>query len=269
MAFFTEAQIEKIISITLEAGEIAKKYFKSHHLKITRKSDNSQVTEADIAVSKFFEEKLLQQFPQIPIICEEGKLRQVSGDIFWLIDPIDGTSSFIEGKSEFAINIALIEKQKAIFGLIYSPLFENAKMILSNHKNEILLYENGIKKQQIKLGESDKSKLLIVTSLRSKDTDIKNYINQFYPEFLNNFAVERLASSIKFTRIIEGKADLYLHFRKSMEWDTASGQALIELSGGKVKNLLLNHDKIIIADNLLYKKAGFSNQAFVASKFVF
>ncbi len=264
MSFFNQKQIEKIISFALEAGEIAKKYFKSPNLVITTKSDKSKVTEADIAISKFLNKKLSEEFLQIPIICEEGNLREIRGDVFWLIDPIDGTSSFIEGNVEFAINIALVQKQKAIFGLIYSPLFENAKMILSNQKDEILLYENGIKKQIIKPFHPDKSKLSIITSLRTKDVDIQNYVTEFYPEFLNNFSVEKISSAIKFLRLIEGKSNLYLHFRKSMEWDTAAGQALVELIGGKVKNFLLNHDKIIIDDNLLYRKTNFNNQSFMA-----
>jgi 3'(2'), 5'-bisphosphate nucleotidase len=107
--------------------------------------------------------------------------------------------------------------------------------------------------------------LRIITSSRTKNSDIETYLAQFHPEFSQNFSVEKLASAIKFFRILEGDADLYLHFRKSMEWDSAAGQALVELLGGKVKNLFFNQKKFAIGEYLSYKKPNFENSPFVIS----
>ena len=137
MSFFNKTQTQKIVALAFEAGEIAKKFFKTHNLKIEKKSDNSDVTNADIAISKFFKIELEKEFPQIPVICEEGSLRNVKSETFWLIDPIDGTNSFIEGSNEFAINIALIKKEKPVFGLIYAPVFEGGKMAFVNSENKV------------------------------------------------------------------------------------------------------------------------------------
>ncbi len=261
-SFFNQNQIEKIISCAFEAGEIAANFWKSGKFEIMKKSDGSSVTSADIAVSKFINQKLSKEFPQISIICEEGNLREVD-DIFWLIDPIDGTSSFIDKSPEFAVNIALVKDRKAIFGLIYAPLFEGGKMIFSDYENKIIVQNNSGEKKVLAFKKSASNILRIVTSRRTKDSDVANYIEQIYQNFSEEIRIERLSSAIKFFRILENDADLYLHFRQSMEWDTASGQALVELMQGSVKTMSLDQNKIWIGDNLSYKKSNFFNQPFV------
>lgn len=263
-SFFNQEQCEKIVLIALEAGEIAAQAFRSKKFTVEKKSDNSQVTSADIAVSKFLRDKLSQEFLQIPIICEEGELREISDEVFFLIDPIDGTSSFVSGSVEFSVNIAVVKDKKAIFGLIYAPLFEGGRMIFSNHKNQVVDRNFAGVQKVLNPAELDLSQLRIITSARTKDVDIANYIEQIHPDFSQNFVVEKLSSAIKFFRLLEGKSNLYLHFRPSMEWDTASGQALVELMDGKVKKLFFNQNEIEIGENLDYKKPNFTNKAFVA-----
>ena len=280
MSFFNQSQTKKIISFALTAGEIATKFFQGKNFEIKKKSDGSEVTSADIAVSEFLREKLAQEFPQISVICEEGNLREAS-DIFFLIDPIDGTSSFIANSVEFAINIALVQNKKAVFGLIYAPLFEGGKMIFSDENDKIKTCSSSLTqsvedlmsfssdtelmRSSARLRRPRMTGLHIITSSRTKDSDVEKYLAQFYPEFSQNFSVEKLASAIKFFRILEGDADLYLHFRRSMEWDTAAGQALIELLGGKVKNLFFNQKKFSIGDELSYGKPNFENTPFVVT----
>ncbi len=261
-SFFSQNQIEKIVSCAYEAGEIAANFQKSGNFEIMKKPDNSSVTSADIEVSKFIAQELSKEFPQIPIICEEGKLREAQ-DIFWLIDPIDGTSGFIEGNAEFAVNIALIKDGRAIFGLIYAPLFEGGKMFFSDHENKIIAQNKAGWKKTLVFKKSAPDILRIVTSPRTKDRDVENYIEQICYDFDKKYSVERLASAIKFFRILENDADLYLHFRKSMEWDTAAGQALVELMNGSVKTMSVNQDKISIGENLAYKKPNFLNHSFI------
>ncbi len=266
--FFNQNQIEKIVACAFDAGEIAVKFQKSGDFQITKKPDNSSVTTADIAVSKFIDEKLIKEFPEIPIICEEGILREAA-DIFWLIDPIDGTNSFIDGSPEFAVNIALVQNKKAIFGLIYAPLFEGGKMIFSNHENKIISQNKSGQSQVLKFTKSSIEHLRIITSSRTKDHDVTNYVTQFCQNFSQNFTVEKLSSAAKFFRILENDADLYLHFRQSMEWDTAAGQALVELMNGQVKTLSFNHEKFsnkfLIGESLSYGKPEFLNQSFIAN----
>ncbi len=267
--FFNQEQINKIVSIASKAGEIAALAFKEKKFTVTRKADNSQVTSADIAVSKFLHAELTKEFPEIPVICEEGELRDISGELFFLIDPIDGTSSFVSDSSEFAVNIALVKNSTAIFGLIYAPVLDGGKMIFSNHKNRVILRHSCGKEEEINPVNHDMSSLRIVTSARTKEADINNYVVQIYPNSQKIFSVIRLSSAIKFIHLIEGKSNLYLHFRPSMEWDTAAGQALVELINGKVKTLISNQEKISFGESLNYRKTGFTNGGFVATIFDF
>jgi 3'(2'), 5'-bisphosphate nucleotidase len=254
--FFDKNQIDKILSFALEAGEISAKSFKEKNFTIKRKADGSSVSSTDLLISNFLNEKLTKEFPQIPIICEEGNLRDINEEIFFLIDPIDGTSSFIKNSPEFCINIALVKNNKAIFGLIYAPLFEGGKLAFRDQENRLIVNDKIIKRAKFNYPK----KLKIITSSRSKDFDISEYVTKNFPDFAENFVVEKLASAIKFFRIIENEANLYLHFRPSMEWDTASGQALAEINGGTLKHL--NSGEI-----LTYKKPGFENSPFLLRSF--
>lgn len=255
-------QIDKIVEYSLEAGEIAKDYFVKKNFEIHKKPDGSRVTCADVAVSKFFDKKLKASFPDISIICEEGQSREINGDLFWLIDPIDGTSSFASNSEQFAITIALLNKNKPIFGLIYAPMFEGGKMAFSDENNRLVINNFDEEKGE----ESSKKDILkIVASKRVDDNEVEKYIRQFHLDDLNNFEVEKLSSAIKYFRIIERRANIYLHPRPSMEWDTAGGQFLVELIGGKVKNLSFNSEGLFELENSMkYRKNNFLNQPFVA-----
>ena len=266
-SFFSESQIKKITELALEAGNIATSYFTKKNFDIFTKADGSKVTNADIEVSKFLNQAFSKEFKNIPIICEEGKLRDVNQNLFWLIDPIDGTSSFIKNNEEFAVSIALIENKKPIFGLIYAPLFDGGKMVFSNHENRVILkknsdlQENFLEKNHAK--KSFSKKISIVTSPRTKQQDIEKYLRQFHKNFAGEIEISRISSAIKFIHLVEGKSDIYLHFRISMEWDTAGGQALLEKLGYRMKDLIIDKSEVKIGENFLYQKPDFVNQAFV------
>jgi 3'(2'), 5'-bisphosphate nucleotidase len=269
--FFNQNEIKKITSMAFDAGKIAAKSFRTHDFTVAIKSDNSKVTSCDIQISEFLNKNLSAEFPNIPVICEELGLKKVDNDIFWLIDPIDGTSSFAAGIDQFSINIALIKDQKAVFGLIYAPIFEGSKMAYTNHESKIVMIKNQQEyflEQNIIKQENDQEtnlkKLKIVTSKRSTNQDIITYLNQDYPDIGQNYIIEKLSSAIKFFRILENDCHLYLHLKNTMEWDTASGQALVEAANGKVKDFFFNNVKSVIGEDLIYKKPNFANQPFIA-----
>jgi len=265
--YLKQQQINQIFHLAIEVGEVAKQAFSAKNFKIFNKNDGSKVSSIDIEISKIIQQKISQIAPNIPIICEEGEVRDFSGEIFFLIDPIDGTSSFINNNVEFCINIALIKDRKPVFGLIYAPLFEGGKMIYNNQQNQLVIYNYNENKNFILEKISSNQKLLkIITSTRTKEEDIRIFVAQFYPQFINNFKIEKLSSAIKFFRIIEGNCNLYLHIRKSMEWDTASGQALTDLCGCKIKIFKYENSKFFLGEELQYKKNDFINGGFVITK---
>ena len=126
-------------------------------------------------------DNLLKEFPQIPLVCEEGNLRVIDKETFWLIDPIDGTSSFIEGNDQFAICIALIQNKKAVFGLIYAPVFEGGKMAVTNDKNQVILIDRGGNKTIPRGKRNEDSDFRIIASVRAKQSDI----DLFMPHFIH------------------------------------------------------------------------------------
>ncbi len=269
MAFFQKYQIDQIISFAFEAGKIAVDFQKSRDFTIHDKPDNSKVTSADIAISQFLNQKLSQEFSQIPIICEEGVLRNLTSDTFWLIDPIDGTSSFIKGSDQFAINIALIQQGNPVFGLVYAPRFDGGKMAVSNDKDQVIIINEAREIQYIepkKININAQNPLRIVTSTKTQNDELNSYLQQFHPQHINNFTITYLASAVKFFSILENKADLYVSFRRLMEWDTAAGQALIQLIDGKLKNLTLQNSLYVIGDDLRYGKPNFVNEFFACYK---
>jgi 3'(2'), 5'-bisphosphate nucleotidase len=265
--YLNQQQISEIFQIAIESGEIAKQFFYKNNFEVFNKNDGSKVSSADIKISKLIQQKIAQIAPNIPIVCEEGDVRNFEDELFFLIDPIDGTSSYINNNVEFCINIALIKNRKPIFGLIYAPLFEGGKMIFNNNQNQIVLY-NHHENKNIIISKNifNKNYLSIITSSRTKNEDVENFVKKFYPQFINNYKIEKLSSAIKFFRIIEGEANLYLHFRKSMEWDTASGHILVDLFGANLKTFKYYDSEFFLGEELQYKKNNFINGAFFIAK---
>lgn len=253
MNILNESQIKFVVDLALEAGLIAMSYFCKPNLELKTKADNSLVSKADFETSNFITNGLRANFANIKIICEEGQNRE-AGDLFWLVDPIDGSNEFIKGNDEFTINIALVNNNKPVFGVIYAPALPDAPLYYVNHQNQVVKYLPRLN-QEFFLSEKDdfKNEYVIITSWRTKNEDLENYIGNFlYPHKTN---VIRLSSSLKFCYLLDNKADIYLHFRKSMEWDTAAGHALVAAFGKKV--LDFNHQELI------YKKTAFANQPFL------
>jgi len=257
---FNRDQVEYIVGVAKKAGEMAVGYFEGNNFNVSRKKDNSEVTCADIEISKFIGESLNKEFSDIPVICEEGDLRDHSFDTFFLIDPIDGTGSFAALKTDFSINIALVKDKKPVFGLIYAPLFEGGKMMFSNCDDEVVLEtQTGLK--VIKAVEEVEG-IKIVTSKKTKDEQLELYMNTFIPD--TEYEVFRVSSAAKFFYVIEGKVNLYLHFRPSMEWDIAAGHYLVELIDGELKKLKITQDSIALDGKFLYNKKDYLNGPFMA-----
>ncbi len=265
MTNLNQLQIEAIIQIALEAGKIAMKYFGQNNLNITNKTDNSPLTIADCLISEIINAKLKNISPATPIICEEGKNRDFGDGTFWLIDPIDGTSSFITNNKEFTINIALIKDKNPIFGLIFAPAIKDKPLYYTNQDKVLMKYcPNKKEHLEVIFDKRIRDNFIIISSRRSSDNEIlecyKNLQLKIPDIYIHNnqkpIVIHKLSSSLKFIYLIENKADFYLHLRKSMEWDTAAGQAILEAFKGKVANL--------DGSNFLYTKDQFINQPFFA-----
>ncbi len=261
--FLNQTQIKQIFNIIEKCGNIARDNFHNKNFEVFVKEDGSKVTSTDLKISDIISKELAEIFPHIPIICEEKKLRNAD-KIFFLIDPIDGTSSFIKGNEEFCINIALIVDKSPVFGIIYAPIFENSKFIFNNG-HEVFVGQNNDFEKILPINsfrQKINNSLKIITSPRTKLDFINNFCAQHF-SLAKIHQVENLSSALKFFRIIEGNYNLYIHPRRSMEWDTASGQAIVCALGYEVKNFETINEKIIIGTELKYQKNNFENSGFI------
>jgi 3'(2'), 5'-bisphosphate nucleotidase len=264
----TEHDINEIISLITDCGEYAKKCFLSKDFQIYSKKDNSKVTSVDLEISNKIYDFLHKKYPNISIICEEQKSKNTDNNSFFLIDPIDGTSSFINNNHEFCINIAYIENLTPVFGVIYAPLFEGGKLIYNDQNNKINLLNlsNNHNKIITKTPFIDE-KLKIIISPRTNIEDVNKLISDLYPQYLNNYSIQKLASAVKFFKLFENEANLYIHLKPTMEWDIASGNALIRSLGFDIFNLEYTNNKYYIGNKLKYKKSEFLNNKILVSTF--
>lgn len=222
---------------------------------VENKADSSPLTLADKASHKYISAELKKLYPQIPILSEEGKNisfnERKDWDLFWMIDPLDGTKEFIKRNGEFTVNIALIEKNKVVLGVVHVPVkkwtyaAEKGKGAFKQdeHKETAAIHANTF---------SFEDKNLKIVASRSHNTpETAAFISQFdSPELVS------MGSSLKLLLVAEGKADVYPRLAPTMEWDTAAAQIIVEEAGGKV---VLENQK----DPVLYNKENLLNPYFI------
>ncbi len=242
--------------IAERAGQvILTHYGEGEDIEVRKKDDASPVTAADEAAEAFILQALETLTPEIPVIAEEamaaGIQPDVSGGLFWLVDPLDGTKEFLARNGEFTVNIALIQDGEPVAGVVHAPAM--AKTWAGAGPGSATLSQADRPPRAIEARRPPEDGLVVVASRRhgaSQDLD----------SFLADYDVaERVGagSSLKFCLVASGTADLYPRFGRTMEWDTAAGHAVLLAAGGS----------IIRADDgspLRYGKPGFENPHFIA-----
>ncbi|MAJ23280.1 MAG: 3'(2'),5'-bisphosphate nucleotidase CysQ [Candidatus Pelagibacter sp.] len=241
--------VEELINTFLKAGQISLE-LRNKGLKKEIKSDNTPVSNGDLEVNRIITEKIIKLTPAIPIISEETSENKTKKNLedFWLIDPIDGTSDYINNLEEFTINAGLIMNRKPVAGLINAPA--KKRMFYSYGENLAFELING---NSIKLDNSknfDKNEIKFV----SYSNNIKPEIDNIYKK-LNVKKFVRMKSSLKFCVIAAGEYDGYVAEPRACEWDIAAGHAILEHSGGNVSDFNGNE--------ILYGKKDFKNPSLI------
>ena len=191
--------------------------------KAELKVDGSLVTEADKKIHNMIENFLLDFDLNIPVISEEGHFNETDfkRNLYWLIDPIDGTQSYYKGGLGYTVNIALIYKGKPNLGIIGHP---PSKSIWFGYDN-IAYKKVNRKKYYLKTVTNIKKPKVIVSSNIDKKTD--SFVKKIKLAELKIFS-----SSIKFCKLAEGKADIYPRLQSIKKWDIAAGDAILRAAGG-------------------------------------
>ncbi len=198
---------------------------------IRRKSDSSPVTEADHAVQDRIDAFLKTATPDWPMVGEENAHEWIGSDkplpdIFWLCDPIDGTQDYASNGREYAINLALIQDGRAVFGLIASPARDT--IAYNDSLTSVTYVDNGVARLLSAPEKRDlQHAILIIGHGRKKDiAAFEDMIDQ------PACGVVQCASALKFHALLLGQAHVYLRVRETSEWDIAAGDALVAAMGG-------------------------------------
>jgi 3'(2'), 5'-bisphosphate nucleotidase len=223
--------IQSLINIARKAGEAILEIY--HHSDFSSivdfKTDNSPLTLADKASHEVIMSELTKQYPEIPIISEEGEEilfeERKHWERFWLVDPLDGTKEFIKRNGEFTVNIALIHQGRAVLGIVFSPV-QNIYYCGEQDKGAFKLVEDT--KTVLKIN-NNRLKSIAVRS-KSHPSPEEEIVLQKYG-VTNSMSV---GSSLKFCMVADGEADIYYRHGPTMEWDTAAGQAVLEAAGGRM-----------------------------------
>lgn len=231
MLNLTKELINNVVAISEKAGEVILDIYHKPNINIDLKDDQSPLTEADLSSHNLIVNKLGELTPNIPILSEEASeisfKERSKWDLYWLIDPLDGTKEFVKKNGEFTVNIALIENNIPIFGVIYVPVTKE-KYWGSNKFGSFYASRN---RNVEKLNVSKKSdkKLRIVTSRSHINDDLESLLNQ-----IEDYELVSKGSSLKFCLIASGDADIYPRFGLTSEWDTAAGEAIVKFAGGHI-----------------------------------
>jgi len=237
-----------ICNIAILAGDEIL-HFYNKDIEVTHKNDSSPLTKADLASNKIIIDLLNGLDSDIPILSEESLVdwsTRKNWNKYWLVDPLDGTKEFIKNNGEFTVNIALIENNQPILGVIFVP----AKSTLYFAQKK---FGSFIMNTKIKLNSLNEAKKITVTkqsniivrvigSRSHSNNTFANWINEKFP----NAEIIQAGSSLKFCLIAKGDADIYPRFGPTSEWDIAAGHIILNEAGGKVltlENKEINYNK--------------------------
>ena len=221
----TNSVIAQILSVLIDAGQIALKYHKSSELTIDYKSDDSPVTNADMQVSQFISQQMLNITPAIDLISEEQQTLNIPKDIFWLLDPIDGTKYYIQGLSNYSINLGLVINKVPVLGFIYHPSL--AEIYYTDLQGRPIFYNTNTLQQCVCDGLDLNGLVRVI---------VNNYQTK-----LEQIEKEQMFTKInpceyrnKISMFLNNQADLYYIEHEIKEWDTASGHAILRSLGGEI-----------------------------------
>ncbi len=221
--------LDKICQLAREAGvAIMQVYEGEKPLEATQKVDDSPVTAADIAAHTIILQGLQSLTPDIPVLSEEDPqswaVRQ-NWERYWLVDPLDGTKEFLKRNGEFTVNIALIEKGKAVLGVVYAPVL---KIMYSAAEGKAWKEECGVR-NQILVRDARPPLVVVSRSHANNDPELKEYLQQ-----MGEHQTTAIGSSLKFCLVADGQAQLYPRFGPTNIWDTAAGHAVAVAAGAHV-----------------------------------
>ncbi|WP_107841038.1 3'(2'),5'-bisphosphate nucleotidase CysQ [Metasolibacillus meyeri] len=266
-------QILEPIHIAFKAGQEILNVYNSETVRVELKHDESPLTIADKKAHHVIYTQLVNNYPHIPVISEEGELldyaERSKWNAVWLVDPLDGTKEFIKRNGEFTVNIGLIENGTPVLGVIYCPVLDTMyfasseigsyKLTNCTENLQKIASENTLLTIARKLPfETTRESFAIAVSRSHFSGETEAYIQKMRVQHPH---VELITSgsSIKMCLVAEGKVNVYPRLSYSMEWDTAAGEAIVKYSGGQVLDASTN-------EPMLYNKKHLKNPFHIVTR---
>jgi 3'(2'), 5'-bisphosphate nucleotidase len=242
---------KRLVEAAGEAGRAVLEVYEAD-FEVEYKTDRSPLTEADRRSHEIITERLSDLAPNIPVLSEEGRdipyEERFKWKSFFLVDPLDGTKEFIDRNGDFTVNIALIEEDHPVLGVVHVPV-EGVTYYAASGLGAFR-QANGEEPCSINVRQAAEG-LAVVSSRSHPSPELKGFLKRLDVR-------ERVSrgSSLKFCLVAEGGADIYPRLGPTWEWDTAAGHCVVEEAGGMVTDLK--------GGPLRYNKESLKHEGFIA-----
>jgi 3'(2'), 5'-bisphosphate nucleotidase len=227
-----ESLLEPVRAIARAAGEAILEVY-NRTFAVTLKDDSSPLTEADRAAHDLIVVRLAALEPRLPVLSEEDSgvpyATRRTWHRYWLIDPLDGTKEFIKRNAEFTVNIALVDRGRAVLGVVLAPALD-LEYSASTANGAFRRRDSGAL-EPIRVAPAAEPPR-VVCSRSHAGNELAGYLERLGPHVL-----KPMGSAIKICLVAEGAADVYPRLGPTSEWDTAAAQAILECAGGSMIDL--------------------------------
>ena len=232
-------KLELAIKASLKAGEVIMNIYNSKNFVVELKGDNSPLTNADKAAHKIIKSYLKND---LPLLSEEGSNipfeKRKNWKRFWMVDPIDGTKEFIKRNGEFTVNIALIDNQKPILGVVFAPalkeLYFAQKGFGSYKAKGVFCFNDILNTEIIDLSKAEyPKKYSIVVSKSHMNDKTQKFVDKKEEEY-GSISIVSFGSSLKICKVADGSAHSYPRFGPTMKWDIAAAHCIALYANNKV-----------------------------------
>lgn len=231
-------ELETAIKLAREAGDLILDFYeKGFKVEEKRTKDNhtEPVTEADHASSKLIIAGLKEVFPTDGILSEEeiDLPERLTKQRVWMIDPIDGTRSFVEKQGDFAVQIGLTENGKPIVGVVFQPL-ANRLYFAAKSEGAFYVASGGEPQKLLVSDKTDFAEMILAVSRSHRSAKMTSLVKYF--GFRNEFPHGSVG--LKVGLLARQIADLYIHLSpRTKFWDTCAPQIILEEAGGKLTDI--------------------------------
>ena len=238
--------ISAVVALAREAGERILEVY-GGEFAVTAKADKSPLTAADLAAHHTIVAGLEALAPALPVLSEESVAvpyaERGAWKRYWLVDPLDGTREFVKRNGEFTVNIALIDGDAPVLGVVHVPV--TGVTYFASVDGGAFRQDDGAPRA-ISSRTPPAAPPVIVGSRSHAGASLQAFL-----ERLGAHQLVSVGSSLKLCLVAEGAADCYPRFGLTSEWDTAAAQCVAEVAGASVTDLDGNRLRYNRKDSLL------------------